>query len=201
MLNAGALYPEHGYSENKSDYFGYSNFDIAPKLGYNTNIAIGLSYKLFKKFAIESLFGVGRSSSNYTKTGSGFSKYGIIGPDSFRGVINENKIEQNLVLLNGITFSNPYKLKNKFYFSNYISISMIFSKLLKTETIDYSKNSRGKGELLTKHTESAINTSHIVSYGFQLKKTVLKIGVGINLYFFNYNRGYINPFLNLTLKI
>lgn len=201
MLNAGALYPEHGYSENKSDYSGYSNFEVAPKLGYNTNISVGLSYALSRNFDIESLFGVGRSSSNYTKTGISFSKYGIVGPDSFRGIINENRIEQYLVLLNGITFSNPQKIKNKIYFSNYISISMIFSKLLKREVIDFTKNSKGTGELLTRHTESAINTSHILSYGFHLKKTVLKTGVGINIYFFNYNRGYINPFINLTLKI
>jgi hypothetical protein len=165
------------------------------------NIAIGLSYKLINIIAIESLFGVGRSSSNYTKSGASFSKYGIVGPDSFRGIINENKIEQYLILLKGITFSNRSKLKNKVYFSNYISILIHFSKRLKTETIDYSKNNSGTSEFLTRHTESTFNTSHVLSYGFQLKKTVLKIGVGINLYFFNYYRGYINPFINLTLKI
>lgn len=201
MANFGALYPEHSYTENKSDNLGYSTFNVTPKLGYNTNIAIGISYKLIKECSIESLLGIGSSSSNYTKTGYSFSKYGIIGPDSFRGVINEKSIEQNLILLNGITFSNSNKSKNKLYFSNYISISMIFNKLLETETIDNIKNKKGTDEIHTKHLEPIINTSHIISYGFRCKKNVFKIGTGINFYFFNYNRGYINPFINLTLKI
>lgn len=121
MLNVGALYPENGYSENESDYFGYSNFKVAPKLGFKTNISVGLSYTLFKNFAFKSLFGVCRSSWNYAKTGISFSKYGILGIDSFRGVRSVNTIKQNLILLNGI------------------SISMIFYKLLKTETTNYIK--------------------------------------------------------------
>lgn len=201
MTNFGILNPDFTFQEYISNSNVYSEFKVTPKLGYNTSILAGISSNIFKSCNLENVFGIGYSKNNYSKNGIRISNIGIAGPDTFIGIINESNLESNLILMNGLSFYNPDKKNNKLYFSNYITVLLNFNKVFYTESIDDIKNTKGKSKIHTKYLNFMFNSTHLVSYSIKFNSNEFKIGVGCNIYFFKYQRGYINPLINLTLTI
>jgi len=215
ILNSGLLCPNKTWTEEfKDGSASYSRFTVTPKNGINSIVSAGISTKLKNIICIENLIGYGYSENIYLRNGLSFNYY----TDSFRGAIKTKIIEHRVLLSTGITISNSKIAVNKFYFSNYFSTNLTFMQISKNESYNViNKKEFSSIDISSIHYRRfSFNSTHIISYGLQLKNKfgipyqnkILKVGIGINLYFINRNKtyinthkGYINPLLNLTLNL
>ncbi len=200
MFNFSVLMPLGDFyqsTNNGSNNQSYSIFNVIPKLGFNTNMAIGFASKISKGIALENLLGFGTGYIKYNKIGTSVLG-GISGTSIFIGEQNEKQIGNYIVLVNGITFSNSKKKYNKFYFSNYLFTSLAFNRVIKTKGFNEYSNSMFFQKTNVRTSDIYFfHTSHIVNYGFKIKNNLLKVGLGLDVYpfgFFSLDPTYDNFF-------
>ena len=166
MLNYGTLNPNKTWTEEFiGGNAGYQNFIVEPKNGVNSNLLMGISIEIKKMVCLENLIGYGYSSDIYFRKGFSENYYSV----QFRGNINTTINEHRILLSNGISISNPNKIGNKLYFSNYFITNLTFFQKTYTESynqIDNKKNSSVHVSSIH-YRQFSFNTTHIFSYGIQ----------------------------------